>query len=421
MTAGASLPELNAPEPSPEETIMVLAPYGRDADVTVRVLTRWGIHARRCMSTAALCDAVHHGYGALLVTEEALTLDGRAKLLGALQSQEPWSDVPVVLLTMPNPDSGDRDVALGALAERTSLTVLERPVRLATLVSTLRSALRARRRQFDVRDHLEERARHEQHLRENERRLKEARALAEEANLAKTRFLATMSHELRTPLNAIAGYTEILSMGVHGPITEQQQADLSRIERSQKYLLSLINDVLNYSKIEAGHVAFAKRPFDIDPLIRSLHAFVQPQMQSKQVRYEYHPEATHCLVLADEDKTQQVILNLLSNALKFTPTGGEVTITCRNDDRQVMVVVKDTGMGIPPDKHESIFEPFVQLGRDLTSGGEGTGLGLSISRDLARNMGGELRVESESGKGATFILTLPRALDVDRSPVTAAP
>jgi signal transduction histidine kinase len=392
-----------------EEVIAVLAPYGRDADVSVRVLAQWGLTACRCPNMPSLCDAIHRGIGAAVITEEALTIESRAQLLGALQSQEPWSDVPVVLLTLPHGDSVSRSTELASLVERTSLTVLERPVKLATLVSTLRSALRARRRQLDVRDHLLERERNERRMRENERRLQEARAQAEEANLAKTRFLATMSHELRTPLNAIAGYTEILSMGVHGPVTDQQMADLNRIGRSQKYLLSLINDVLNYSKIEAGHVKFALRPFDIDPLIRSLHAFVFPQMQAKSVSYEYRPEAEHCLVMADEDKTQQVILNLLSNALKFTQEGGTVVITCRNDDRHVIVLVTDTGVGIPPDKHESIFEPFVQLGRDLTSGGEGTGLGLSISRDLARNMGGDLRVESSPGRGATFIFTLPRA------------
>ena len=395
--------------PVDEETIAVLAPYGRDADVSVRVLGQWGLTACRCPDMPSLCDAIHRGIGAVLVTEEALTIEARTKLLGALQTQEAWSDIPVILLTLPHGDAGTRSTDLATLVERTSLTVLERPVKLTTLVSTLRSALRARRRQFDVRDHLEERERTERRLRENEQRLQEARALAEEANLAKTRFLATMSHELRTPLNAIAGYTEILSMGVHGPVTDQQMADLNRIGRSQKYLLSLINDVLNYSKIEAGHVKFDLRTFDIDPLIRSLHAFVFPQMQAKNVTYEYRPEATHCLVMADEDKTQQVILNLLSNALKFTPQGGTVVITCRNDDRHVIVLVADTGVGIPPDKHESIFEPFVQLGRDLTSGGEGTGLGLSISRDLARNMGGDLRVESNPGKGATFVFTLPRA------------
>jgi signal transduction histidine kinase len=394
-----------------EETIAVLAPYGRDSEVSVRVLERFRLHGRRAPNIEALCDAIYQGIGAVLITEEALTIEGRARLLGAVQSQEPWSDVPIILLTLAHADAGNRATELASLVEGSSLTVLERPVRLATLISTLRSALRARRRQFDVRDHLEERARNERRLRENEHRLQEARAQAEEANLAKTRFLATMSHELRTPLNAIAGYTEILSMGVHGPVTEQQMADLNRIERSQKYLLSLINDVLNYSKIEAGHVAFSMRAFDIDPLIRSLQAFVQPQMLARKVRYEYRAEVKHCLVMADEDKTQQIILNLLSNALKFTPEGGEVTITCRSDPRNVTVLVSDTGMGIPSDKHESIFEPFVQLGRDLTSGGEGTGLGLSISRDLARNMGGELRVDSEPGNGATFTLTLPRALD----------
>ena len=391
-----------------EASVALLAPYGRDAHVASRVLADQGFAVHTARGMDELCALIRSGVGVILVVEEALEAGARARLLAELQAQPPWSDVPLVVLTPEGELSRTLTSGMQQLAERTSVTMLERPVRLATLVTTLRSAMRARQRQYDVRDHLVERERNERALRDNERHLHEARHQAEEANLAKARFLATMSHELRTPLNAIAGYTEILAMEVRGPITPEQRADLDRIERSQRYLLSLINDVLNYSKIEAGHVAFAVQDFRIDPLLRSLEAFIAPQLAAKSIQYSYRSDHPDCVVSADEEKTQQILLNLLSNAVKFTPAEGEIAVICATRPGQAVVSVRDSGPGIPADKHEAIFEPFVQLDRSLTRTGVGTGLGLSISRDLARRMGGDLTVESRPGDGSTFTLTLPQ-------------
>jgi len=394
---------------SVENEIVILAPYGRDGDVTVRVLERWGLAARAVRSIDLLCLAIRDGAGVVMITEEALALEGRANLIRELQNQPTWSDIPIVLLISGDDLTPALSSELASLATSSSLTVLERPVRLATLVTSLRSAIRARRKQFDVRDSLREREESVVTLRESERRLREARRQAEEANEAKTRFLATMSHELRTPLNAIAGYTEIMSLEVHGPISADQRVDLDRIARSQRYLLGLINDILNYSKIESGHVAFVIHAFRIDPMLRSLEGFIAPQLAAKQLEYEYHGSPHECRIMADEEKTQQILLNLLSNAVKFTPPRGRIDVTCSSEPGRVVISVRDSGPGIAPDKQESIFEPFVQLGRGLTSSAEGTGLGLSISRDLARKMNGDLVVESEVGDGATFTLTLPAA------------
>ncbi|HJQ20898.1 MAG TPA: ATP-binding protein [Gemmatimonadaceae bacterium] len=396
-----------APLVETAEDIAVLAPYGRDTDITAHVLGRWGLKVRQCRDVPALCEAIRTNVGVVMLTEEALSLRGRDDLIQELRNQRAWSDVPIVLLTSGGGLAPALSAQLASLAESSTLTVLERPVRLATLVTTLRSALRARRRQFDVRDNLVELEQNERELRENERRLREARAVAEDANEAKTRFLATMSHELRTPLNAIAGYAEIMSLGVHGPITAEQRVDLERISRSQRYLLGLINDILNYSKIESGHVAFAIHPFPVDPMLRSLEGFIAPQLAAKRLQYAYVAPDGNCKALADEEKTQQILLNLLSNAVKFTPQGGSVQVHCTTDDQNVVVAVRDTGPGIAPEKQNEIFEPFVQLGRGLTTAGEGTGLGLSISRDLARKMNGDLTVESVVGAGSTFTLTLP--------------
>jgi PAS domain S-box-containing protein len=515
--------------------VAVLAPTGRDGAVTERVLSAAGFTIRLCSDMTALCAAIEQGVGALIVAEEALAPEPRARLLASLDAQPAWSDVPSIVLTGEGELSSAIPRPLAAVAARGNVTLLERPVRVATLVTTLRSALRARQRQFDVRDNLEERRVAEQSLRESESRLRSAvlaapypmmlvtedgdilqisrawgsisgfdadelhtvhdwtvraygdaaseveariradfdlaeaaagasvdggereittkdgririwdfhtvslgrlpdgrrlnlraaldvtdyksliesertaRQQAEAANLAKSQFLATMSHELRTPLNAISGYTQLLALGIRGPVTPEQRADLERIAKSQRHLLSLINDILNFAKIEAGRVSFEIRPVRMGDVLRDLEAFVEPQLQAKGVRYE--DEVAHCdaLVRTDAEKTRQILLNLLSNAIKFTPEGGTIRVSCIEDDESVRTTVADDGSGIQPDKLEAIFEPFVQVGRDLATPQQGTGLGLAISRDLARSMGGDITVESAVGTGSRFTLSLPRA------------
>ncbi|HEY6825749.1 MAG TPA: ATP-binding protein [Gemmatimonadaceae bacterium] len=232
-----------------------------------------------------------------------------------------------------------------------------------------------------------------------------SRHAAEEANRVKSDFLAAMSHELRTPLNAIGGYVDILELGVHGALNEAQLQSLERVRVSQHRLLALINDVLNFAKIEAGRVVYKVQPVKVDDAVRAVSPLMEPQLSAKGVRYETSvPDGL--MALADDDKLQQILINLLSNAVKFTDRGGLVRVEAAESDGRIEVRVRDTGVGIAADKHEAIFDPFVQVNRRLTSNSEGTGLGLAISRDLARGMGAELRVESVPGEGATFILAL---------------
>jgi len=232
---------------------------------------------------------------------------------------------------------------------------------------------------------------------------------AQSANHAKSQFLAVMSHELRTPLNAIAGYAELLVMGVHGPITAAQHDALGRLQRSQRRLLSLVNDVLNLARIESGAATYDIRNIPLDDALAELEALIAPQAAHRGVRYEYRPVDCLVEVRADAERLQQIVLNLLSNAVKFTDAGGRVTLSCEARESDVAIRVIDTGCGIPADKLDTIFEPFVQVDAGLTRPTEGTGLGLAISRDLARAMGGELVAHSDVGHGATFTLTVPRA------------
>ena len=480
----------------------------------------------------SVCELLdENDVGVLVIAEEALVEGARNDLLDALDCQPSWSDVPIVVLTGEEELSGPLPRALSGVALKGNVTLLERPVRVATLTTVIRSGLRARQRQLDVKAHLEERHAAEDHLRESEARLRAAvqsapyplmlhaedgeilqlseawltltgyyetpvtttdewaalalpgdgaavlkatagdhslegesvhlgehavraadgtdrtwdfhrvslgklpdsrrlmltaaidvtsyrelveseraaRRDAEEANTAKSKFLATMSHELRTPLNAIAGYAQLLTLGVRGPITSAQRDDVERISRSQRHLLSLINDILNFAKIEAGHVDVAKTPMGLGEVVESLKGFVEPQLRDKDLHFTIAPGIPESQACGDADKVRQILINLLSNAIKFTPDGGQISLECEEDDEMIYIIVRDDGRGIPPDKLDAIFEPFVQVTRDYASPQQGTGLGLSISRDLARRMGGDLTVESEYGKGSKFRLALPRA------------
>ena len=235
------------------------------------------------------------------------------------------------------------------------------------------------------------------------------RAVAEEANQAKSTFLAVMSHELRTPLNAIAGYIQILEMGIHGPITEAQREDLDRISRSQSHLLRLINEVLNLARVEAGRVDYAIEDVSLADVVGVVLPMVEPQMRSKSLSLSEEVDPG-LVVRADREKVQQILLNLLGNAVKFTPQGGRIEVDAGSSDStpdQVILRVGDTGIGIPPEKLGTVFEPFVQVDTSRTRGNEGSGLGLAISRDLARGMGGDLTATSTPGEGSTYTLILP--------------
>jgi signal transduction histidine kinase len=239
-----------------------------------------------------------------------------------------------------------------------------------------------------------------------------ARHAAEQANQSKSDFLAAMSHELRTPLNAIAGYAELLEVGVHGPLSVSQRDAVRRIRRSEEILLGRINDVLNFAKIEAGRIEYDIGVVPLADAITSVAPLIENQLASKRLGFVSRV-APDVLVRTDRDKLQQILINLLSNAVKFTASGGEVTIDLGTRPGApagfALLRVSDTGIGIPREKQESVFDPFIQVHRRLTSSTEGTGLGLAISRDLARGMGGELRVRSVEGKGSTFTLALPLA------------
>ena len=236
-----------------------------------------------------------------------------------------------------------------------------------------------------------------------------ARQEAEAANNAKSDFLALLSHEFRTPLQAIFGYTEMLEREIHGPLTDLQRGDLRRIRLSQEHLLGLIAGILDFARIESGQaIEVHPEPTDIDGVLLRMEGLIGSQLEPKDLEYSYRCYDAAVIAQADGAKLQQIVLNLLANAIKFTPFGGSITLECKSEDDTVAIRVIDTGIGIPNDKIEAVFQPFVQI-RERNALSNGTGLGLAISRTLANAMGGSLTATSNLSKGSIFTLRLRKS------------
>jgi signal transduction histidine kinase len=240
------------------------------------------------------------------------------------------------------------------------------------------------------------------------RELERARADAERANTAKAEFLSSMSHDLRAPLNAVGGYAQLVLDGLYGPTTEQQRNAMLRIMRAQQHLLAVIRDILDFARVEAGHVRLDITNVPLNDVLQGVCVMIEPQMAAKKLTFECNVGEENAVMRTDRERAVQILLNLLTNALKFTDSGS-VKIDCSANEHRVSINVRDTGRGIPADRVAQIFEPFVQVGRNPDEARQGIGLGLAISRQLARNLNGDICVESSDGLGSVFTLELPRA------------
>ena len=240
-----------------------------------------------------------------------------------------------------------------------------------------------------------------------EEALRRAHRIVTEANRAKSEFLAVMSHELRTPLNAISGYVELITLEAEDTLSETRKTYLARIRSNQQHLLAMIDDVLSFAKVEAGRLSVALGTVPVCEMLADLGASIEPEVRRKDILFSRDGCDPALAVRADPERLRQILLNLIVNAVKFTNPGGRVTVGAERDGRMIRVWVRDTGIGIPSDQLEHVFEPFFQVDRGTTRNYPGIGLGLAIARDFARAMGGELRLVSESGKGTTASLELP--------------
>ena len=371
--------------------VLVFAPVGRDGQLTHDFLNEAQIPNLVCGSMAQLCQVFGAaGGGALLLTEEALDDPAFPRLTMLLDRQPSWSDVPVLLFA----GSSGADMMLRTIRSIESLpnvTLLERPIRLAAVLTAIRAALRGRARQYEVRHLLEE--------------LRGARASAETANRLKDEFLATLSHELRTPLNAILGWTSMLARGQVDPgMMPRVFATLKRNAESQAQLIA---DVLDVSRIVTGKLQLQLATVDLGDLVSQAVESMRTAVTDKNIRLSIDAHE-HCVVHGDAGRLQQVVLNLLSNAIKFTPAGGLIFIRVARDERHASVCVTDTGVGIPAEFVEHLFDRFRQADQTSTRVHGGLGLGLSIVKHLIELHKGSVVASSPGpGLGASFTLTLP--------------
>jgi len=377
-----------------EQRVLIFAPIGRDAELAREVLERASISCVVLQSMSAVIETLATtGGGALLLTEEALDERDFPQLVTSLEQQAPWSDIPVLLFAGgPGVEMTPR--AIRSIDTLRNVTLLERPIRLAGVLSTVRAALRGRARQYEVRGLLVA--------------LHRARAQAESANRLKDEFLATLSHELRTPLNAILGWTSMLTRG------QVESSRLPRVfdalDRNAQSQAHLIADVLDVSRIITGKLQLQPTTVDVCDILARAADAVRPAAVAKNITVTVQ-EPSGCLVHGDSDRLQQVFWNLLSNAIKFTAAGGSVGVTVSSDATGITVAVTDSGIGISQDFLPFVFDRFRQADQTTTRAHSGLGLGLSIVKHLVELHGGRVRASSAGpGKGARFEVRLP-ALD----------
>jgi signal transduction histidine kinase len=351
-----------------------------------RLLEARGWHVVATGDGLAALAAARHAPPDLVLTDVMMPgLDGFG-LLRELRRDPRMQAIPVIMLSA-RAGEESRIEGLDAGAD----DYLVKPFAARELVARVSAHLDLARMRRDATD--------------RERRL----ATAETASRAKSDLLTTLSHELRTPINATLGYLELIELGLRGEVTPQQRVDFGRIRRSQEHLLALVDNILTFSRIEAQRVEYVLEAVHVHDFLASAAELIAPLAWARSLTYQYTRCAPDLVVRADRTRMRQVLLNVLSNAVKFTPSGGQVTLGCTATATHVLIHVVDSGPGVPTEMQAAVFEPFVQLQQGLTRSHEGAGLGLSISRDLARGMGGELSLESAPGAGSTFTLTLPRA------------
>jgi signal transduction histidine kinase/ActR/RegA family two-component response regulator len=378
-----------------DDRVLLLTPTGHVARLAQKTLTEVGMSAALCATMAELCRQVQAGVGAILLAEEALEGGAMAQLVAIVKKQPSWSDIPLVLMTNGNANTPAEMANLRTLEALRNVTFLERPIRVMTLVSTLRAALRARARQYEVRDHLAQRQRSEAALRQDDRR--------------KDDFLATLGHELRNPLAAIRHAVEVLQMpGV-------DQADLQHalgvVRRQVGQLSRLVDDLLDVSRITRGKTRLSKERVDLAGILARAAETVQPLMKERGHVLTVSLPSEPLWLDADPSRLEQVLANLLTNAAKYTDPGGQVWLEGARRANHAEARVRDTGIGIRPEVLPHVFDLFVQADPALNRAEGGMGIGLTLVRRLVELHGGRVWANSPgAGRGSEFVVRLPLVL-----------
>lgn len=369
--------------------VAILAPTGKDSALTAAVLQEAAIDSIVCSDVACVEDAIRHEAGCLLIAEEAIGASGHQRISEAIASQPTWSDLPVLLLTRYGADSSTVNAAIQAFG---NVTLLERPVRPATLLSVIRGALKARERQYQVRAYLSERERVEVALRDADRR--------------KDEFLATLAHELRNPLAPIRNSLHILRLtGSNDPAAEQV---CDMMERQVGHLLRLVDDLMEVSRITRGKVELRREPLELAAVIRSAVEASRPMMDESEHQLAISLPTEPLILNGDPVRLSQVFGNLLNNSSKYMRQGGQIWLNARRDGGQVVISVRDTGIGISAEVLPHVFEMFTQADRSKRQAQGGLGIGLTLVRTLVEMHGGSVEAYSAGvDQGSEFIVRLP--------------
>jgi signal transduction histidine kinase/ActR/RegA family two-component response regulator len=364
--------------------VLIVAPIGRDAELMCTHLEASGLVCEAFDSVDDVCAELKEGAGALLLTEEALLPDVTPRLAQALDCQPPWSDVPIIILAgEPSFDRPGR--TFGDLGRRTNVTLIDRPVRIKSLVSAAQSALRARERQYQIRDLME--------------------TLEDRVN-ERDRFLAILGHELRNPLGAILLASQ---MKDDDGRLDGDHAEL--IERQSKHLTRIVNDLLDLSRLVSGKIVLKRQIIDLADAVRQSVETVRGAAARQKVSLEVKPSTGPLPVDVDPVRADQIITNVLTNAIKYTPEGGHVVVTLERDGDQAAVRVTDDGVGIAPDRIGTIFELFAQAENAIGRAQGGMGIGLALVRNLLHLHGGSITAKSDGiGKGSEFSVHFPIAV-----------
>jgi len=379
--------------------VLVLAPSGRDAALACQVLEQAQISALVCADLAELIAAMDAGAGAAVLANEALTPDAIATLASHLSRQPAWSDFPLLIFTARVASANENRRTLEAFAGLGNVTALERPVHPLTMVSATRAALRGRARQYAARAALSDR---ERDVRQRDE------------------FLALLGHELRNPLGALrnaATMAERQSAGVSG-----LERPLALIDRQLRHLTQLVDDLLDVARVTSGKIALKLVPVDLVAATRAMVDEMGRTSRERRLQIELRPCDASAVVLGDPVRLDQILANLLTNALKYTPSHGRIDVAVSVEGGEAVLRVADTGVGISADVLPTIFDPFTQSARTLDRAQGGIGLGLSVVRALARLHGGDVAAHSEGlGRGSEFVVRLPLAAVQRAAAPQAAP
>ena len=379
-----------SPEPAFADRVLVLAPVGRDAELAAGMLRNAGRHAFVCADARRLAVEIGRGAGAALVTTEVLVPPALEVLAGAVAAQPAWSDFPFLVFTsFATGDAGAR--VLTSLAPLGNIALLERPVRVATLLSAIDAALRARKRQYEVRDLVEQ-------LRDGMQQ--------------RDQFLAMLGHELRNPLSALLTAVQILEeVEGQAPTPERDRMRASSrgvLVRQGQILARLVDDLLEVARVTSGKVELKRASVDMREIVQRSVDAVRPQAEKRDQELTFFGPPDPALLEGDATRLEQVLLNVLTNALKYTPPGGHVQVRLGREGGDVVVSVRDDGMGMDAATLPTIFDLFRQSARTLDRSQGGLGVGLTLARRLVELHGGSVSAHSEGlGRGSEIVIRLP--------------